>query len=44
MPADFGGVAIGPGAFNQGTASMAVARLRDAALLTPLAGRVFRRC
>ena len=39
MPADFGGVAIGPGAFDQGPAGMAVARLRDAALAAPLSRR-----
>jgi hypothetical protein len=44
LPADFGGVARGPGSCNEGTAGMAVARLRATALLTPLARRVFRRC
>ena len=42
MPADFGRVAIGPGAFDQGTAGMGIARLGDAALATPLATGVFR--
>ena len=42
MPTDFGGVAIGPGAFDQGTAGMGVARLGDAALTAPLSTGVFR--
>ena len=41
MPTDFGGGARGPGAFDQGTAGLAVASLRDAALTAPLARRVF---
>jgi hypothetical protein len=44
MPADFRGGARGPGAFDQRTPGMAVARLGDAALVTPLARRVCRRC
>jgi hypothetical protein len=40
MPADVRGVARGPGAFEQRTAGMAVARLRDAALSASLARRV----
>src|ERR1043166_9361522 len=44
MPTDFGGGARGPGAFDQGTAGMAVARLGDASLLAPLSRRVFRGC
>src|SRR5262245_23673500 len=43
MPTDFGGGARGPSAFNQGPAGMAVARLGDASLLTPLSRRVCRR-
>jgi hypothetical protein len=42
MPTDFGRVAIGPSAFDQGTAGMAVARLGEASLLAPLSRRVFR--
>ena len=42
MPADFGGIALGPGAVDEGTAGMAVACLGAAALLAPLARRVCR--
>src|SRR5262249_39916814 len=41
MPAAFRGIALGPGAFDQGPAGRAVARLGDAALAAPLARRVF---
>jgi hypothetical protein len=44
MPADCGGVARGPGAFDQGPAGMAMARLGAAALVAPLARRVCRGC
>ena len=44
MPTDFGGVARGPGPFDQDTTGVAVARLGDAALSAPLSRRVFRGC
>lgn len=43
MAAHFGRIAIGPSAFDQGTAGMGVAGLRDAALATPFTTRVCRR-
>ena len=43
MPAHVGGGARGPGACDQGTAGLAVARLGDAALVAPLSRRVCRR-
>src|SRR5205807_8709651 len=42
MPTDFGRVAIGPGAFDQGPAGMGVPRLGNAALAAPLASGVLR--
>ncbi len=42
MPADVGGGASGPSAFDQGTAGMAVASLGHASLVAPLSRRVFR--
>jgi hypothetical protein len=44
MPADFGWVAIGPGAFDQRPAGRAVARLGEAARSAPLSRRGCRRC
>jgi hypothetical protein len=44
MPADCGGGARGPGAFDQRPAGMAVASLSAAALSAPLARRGCRRC
>jgi hypothetical protein len=44
MPADFRGVPRGPGAFDQGTTGMAVARRGDAARSAPLSRRVCCGC
>jgi hypothetical protein len=44
MPTDFGRVARGPGACDQGSAGMGVAGLRDAALTPPLARGGFGGC
>ena len=44
MPADVGGVAIGPGAFDQRPAGRAVARRGEAARSAPRSRRVCRRC
>ena len=44
MPADLGRVAVGPGAFDQGLAGVAVAGLGDAALTALPAAGIFARC
>ena len=42
MPAHLGGIALGPGAFDQSPSGMGVAGLRNRSLLAPLPGGVFR--
>src|SRR5262245_18045934 len=42
VPTHFGGIAISPGPFYQGTPGMGISRLGDAALTAPLTRRVFR--